>query len=406
MPVNIRKIAARLLLDEEKVEDPHVEDPQVAEHRASVNDMMAWNSPASVTPMSNTPVSSGAVDPLLDDSFAEFTPAAGVPIQKGPVRETIEPATESPATDTPATIDDALWAPQAADSLPAEAAEEPAEQVAEETPGAFVTETMAELYVRQGLIEHAVGVYQQLVEQSPDDMRLRARLHQLEGRPPADVVPDDLGLTRETQSPVTTTPEERGAQGPSMREVLARIAATRLGDGAHAWSEPAVEPMAEASVEETPVAEPTPPVTSWEAPPEFESEPAAVAEAPPSQPQGESRQPDALATLFGNRGVRVEDEAAALSLSALYANGDSSAPAVIGGKPTRAASDEFSLDRVFADAPRRSAEVRRSQNFSFDQFFSDGSGTASQSTAPPSAAEPREADIVQFNSWLEGLKKK
>ncbi len=416
------------------------EDPAVDHHRASVEDMMAWKAPSSVTPMSSTPVSSGAVDPLLDDSFAEFTPAAGVPVQRAPER-----AESAPPVDSPATIDDALWAPQEPSAPPAE---EPAEQVAEETPGAFVTETMAELYVRQGLIEHAVGVYQQLIEQSPGDTRLQARLDQLEGRPAADVAPEDLSLTRETQIPHAAPPESNTA-GPSMRDLLARIAATRLGTGAQASSEPQADeapayeapayeaPAYEAAADEAPayitpayeadahqapdagiaeqveeqpaIAEPTPPVTGWEAPPAFAMAPAAAASPAPQDTSAENGEGDAassLSGLFGNRGVRVEDEAAALALSALYTNGDASTSAVIAGKPTRAASDEFSLDHVFADAPRRSAELRRSQSFSFDQFFSDGGATPGAGAPPPSAAEPREADIAQFNSWLEGLKKK
>ena len=47
-------------------------------------------------------------------------------------------------------------------------------------PAAFVTETMAELYLQQGFLDDALTVYRQLLEQSPDDVALRERVEQLE----------------------------------------------------------------------------------------------------------------------------------------------------------------------------------------------------------------------------------
>lgn len=51
---------------------------------------------------------------------------------------------------------------------------------AEETPAAFVTETMAELYLQQGFTDEALAVYRQLSEANPADENLRARIQQLE----------------------------------------------------------------------------------------------------------------------------------------------------------------------------------------------------------------------------------
>jgi hypothetical protein len=45
---------------------------------------------------------------------------------------------------------------------------------------AFATETMAELYVKQGLRHEAIGVYKQLVDARPGDKALRDRLAELE----------------------------------------------------------------------------------------------------------------------------------------------------------------------------------------------------------------------------------
>jgi tetratricopeptide (TPR) repeat protein len=49
-----------------------------------------------------------------------------------------------------------------------------------DTPAAFVTETMAELYLQQGFRDEALEVYRQLLVQSPDDDTLRERVAQLE----------------------------------------------------------------------------------------------------------------------------------------------------------------------------------------------------------------------------------
>ena len=51
----------------------------------------------------------------------------------------------------------------------------------EETPAAFVTETMAELYLQQGFTQEALAVYRQLLAKSPNDRGLRERVASLEG---------------------------------------------------------------------------------------------------------------------------------------------------------------------------------------------------------------------------------
>ena len=48
------------------------------------------------------------------------------------------------------------------------------------TPAAFVTETMAELYLQQGFHDEALNVYRQLLAQNPSDQGLRERVWQLE----------------------------------------------------------------------------------------------------------------------------------------------------------------------------------------------------------------------------------
>ncbi|MDH5590869.1 MAG: tetratricopeptide repeat protein [Gemmatimonadota bacterium] len=54
------------------------------------------------------------------------------------------------------------------------------------------TRTMAELFVSQGLVGQGIEVYRRLVDESPDDAGLRARLRELEGSPgPGGTVGDD-----------------------------------------------------------------------------------------------------------------------------------------------------------------------------------------------------------------------
>ena len=81
------------------------------------------------------------------------------------------------------------------------------------------------------------------------------------------------------------------------------------------------------------------------------------------------------------------------------------------GRPTRAASNELSLDHVFRGAP--GAAPAADGGFSFDQFFSDAQASGDDAAAAaraPEAVRGGESgdahDIEQFTAWLEGLKKK
>lgn len=53
-------------------------------------------------------------------------------------------------------------------------------QAAAPAPAAFVTETMAELYLQQGYTQEALDIYRQLATQNPADETLRERVRQLE----------------------------------------------------------------------------------------------------------------------------------------------------------------------------------------------------------------------------------
>lgn len=71
-----------------------------------------------------------------------------------------------------------------------------ADAVSEEAGGdasssAFVTETMAELYLQQGFRNEALEVYRKLAAQSPDDASIREKIHELENRLSAPVDRDE-----------------------------------------------------------------------------------------------------------------------------------------------------------------------------------------------------------------------
>ena len=281
------------------------------------------------------------------------------------------------------------------------------------SPTPFVTETMAELFVKQGLRDQALAVYRQLLSANPDDERLAARLAELQPAAPA-------------------------LAGHSVRDFLARFAALRPGERAAAAAPPSDDDFAM----------PTPATasslvsaTAPEPAPEARTEPAASIEpgshtehdvAPVSPPrptptsvmstgiergaatQGGGGSIDAL---FGNRSAGTSEDSAASALAQAFGGGLESAP-VISGRPARAAAGELSLDSVFRGGSPR--PPRASQNFSFDEFFAPdssakdqpavGSSPSAPATSDPSApTEPAERnadDIEQFNSWLQGLKPK
>jgi tetratricopeptide (TPR) repeat protein len=92
----------------------------------------------------------------------------------------------------------------------------------ETTPAAFVTETMAELYLQQGFADEALAVYRQLLEASPGDANLRARVQQLESGGRSSLA---FGVSEE----VVRAAQERHARvnKPTARRFFASLAARR-----------------------------------------------------------------------------------------------------------------------------------------------------------------------------------
>jgi tetratricopeptide (TPR) repeat protein len=271
----------------------------------------------------------------------------------------------------------------------------------------FVTETMAELYMKQGFREQALDVYKLLLAASPDNERLKDRVAELQQRDEVDA-------------------------GPNVREFFVRIAARRPGEGraasvpptnddfasldtfetipesASTATEPTLEQSSGASHEVASALQGLPMLDGGPLP-EADVEPSPQASTTPGAGKG------SIDALFGERSVNQADASAASALAQAFGGAQKESPA-ISGRPARAAAGELSLDSVFRDGGAR--PPRSAQSFSFDQFFSESAAsepaassgpvaTPSQGTgAQPEPAERNADDIEQFNSWLQGLKQK
>ena len=272
-----------------------------------------------------------------------------------------------------------------------EAVSEPMADLADEAPAAasepvqaeprpFVTETMAELYLKQGFSREALSVYEQLAAGNPGDERLAGKVASLRGE--------------------LAAPAKRS--GPPVREFFARFAARRPGERTAAAAPPAFDDFGPSDESASVEAEPPAPADV-----DADRSVSANVAAEDAAPQRVSGSIDAL---FGNQGVASPEDTATSALAQAFGAGGESAP--LTGDPARPATGELTLDSVFRDGGSRGP--RTSQGFSFDQFFSqnvDGERTsggvpASGESASGAPAERSEDDIEQFNSWLQGLKQR
>jgi tetratricopeptide (TPR) repeat protein len=253
-------------------------------------------------------------------------------------------------------------------------AEAPPRAAAPDPSTAFVTETMAELYVKQGHLDQALDVYRQLIQIRPNDAALAARLRELQGQgsAPARVEP----------TPASNAAKEAVAEaGPTIREFLGSIAEFRVraGDGAAAAS----------------------------------NGKAAVEERAPNEPPAPTQRQSvtgSLNSLFADAEQKAAPAGPPADLDfapAPTAPPKASADQPLPGRPSTPAATELSLDHVFRHATPASGTGTHN-SFSFDQFFSQqAQKDVAASDAETSGQESAglSDDIQQFNAWLEGLKK-
>jgi tetratricopeptide (TPR) repeat protein len=318
----------------------------------------------------------------------------------------------------------------------------------------FATETMAELYLSQGHAADALGVYRQLLTQRPGDAGLQGRVAELEARlaqpapaavaaEPQQSIPELEPMAPEPEpaaeapAPVLAepTPEPEpepepepavaaAAAGPTIREFLAGLAARGPAMGATpASGELAVEEVSAVAVVEewaVPEAEPQPELPAAAAEPVD----AAGAVTPSTDadifraeaaPSGAVATGGSIDALFGAGNVSIKDQEAATTLAGAFgsveeeAASSSATPTTpMAGAPARRATEELSLDSVFRGPT--SGGASQPAGFSFDRFFSSGTpAQASPATEGPASGPGSDApddDIEQFNSWLDGLKKR
>ena len=321
------------------------------------------------------------------------------------------------------------------------------------SPSAFVTETMAELYLQQGYVQEALDIYRQLAAQNPSDETLRERVRQLEQGSRSSVgmaaISDDVvqaAHKRATSKPKKTI--RHFFAKLAMRRVVEREAPEPAGEddggqGDAGYSAPPVPPPRSAP------SQPSGPPMSRRAAPELEepawlrSDPAPEAKAPEgshqqddvpwlagyepdvveSKPSSDLPRPhtggDMIAIppseLFPQRSIAADDENAAAKLASVFEPDFAArltpvhplptqqppreAPSGPGGKEgTARKAEELSLDQVFGRTPA-SGSPEAGSGFTFDEFFDEKKDANREGTQDASS------EIELFNTWLDQLKK-
>jgi len=227
--------------------------------------------------------------------------------------------------------------------------------VSEESSAAFVTETMAELYLQQGFYDEALSIYRQLLARNPNDATLSERVRALEEGTTSAVVDVDA------------VPSSPAPGSESARAFFARFANRGPTRGAREGNGP------DRRGESTPA--------------------TTVPLAGAAMPDEALTRPDepSLTSIFSDQQVPAGDAQAARTLASAFGTTSGSAPR----------SGELSLQQLFRDVPARSSGAVTLG----EQGTGSSTGASDASQAPgPDAEAP--ADYEQFTAWLEGLKKK
>ncbi len=291
----------------------------------------------------------GALDALLD-----FDEQAALAAQDA-LLEFEPPSTPHAYDDDLLDFGDEFEVPAAS----ATQAEEPSaeETHAEEAPGAsspaptFATETMAELYVRQGLVAEAIGVYEALLAQRPGDPALLEKLAALRPAAPtpgaADAALAPQPLAVDFFAALVTRQPTGSARGIAALPTAAPVAA---------------EPVRAPGVDDARAA-----VLAAAFAPIVAATPASVSAS------------RAVTPLTPRRSVEQAVE------------GQPPVP------PTAARSERSAADE--APPPRPSAAI------TFDQFFAPSPPATPSAPPPPPAPSGSAASDDDFQAWLSGLTK-
>ena len=230
-----------------------------------------------------------------------------------------------------------------------------------------LTETMAEVYARQGMIGEARRVYARLLEANPDDEGLRRRMEALDER---------SSVGTEAPAAQEKPPEPAVSEGTSVRALLAGILAARLPSGE-------AEAPSVAAFESEP---PEPGVAATEVAVDLEAPAPAPADLTP------------LEAAFADLGV---DETAD---QPEYSEGDVPISAILEPE-TPSPAPALPVEAEPADASHSEASTSQ-EGMSFDQFFG-GVTPEEQPPIPESLDAPpaaEEDDEEEFKAWLKSLK--
>jgi tetratricopeptide (TPR) repeat protein len=223
---------------------------------------------------------------------------------------------------------------------------------------AFATETMAKLYLSQGHLESALGIYRTLSARHPDDESLRRQIEEIEDR-----------VQRRRREPTPSAPIEA-----SLVDSAPDDHAEEFAESAPRAGVPTIRDFLLGIIRR------------------------GASTATPTHanaPRGGT-----IDALFDAGDALDDDLAAADTLAQAFAPEPSRDP--LDGRPAREAGNELSLDRVFRQPTPAHAGEASAGGFSFDQFFA-GERTEDSAAGPEKPGD--DDDIQQFNAWLNGLKK-
>ena len=307
---------------------------------APVVESPATPTPKESIPVASTPVALAPASPTPASPWVASTPVASTPVASTPVASTPISST-TPGVDEPTVH---------------------ASSDTDDESDAFATETMAKLYLSQGHLESALGIYRTLAAKRPDDELLQRQVAEIEDR-----------VQRRRREPTPSAAIDASAVDASDDEVSDSTAAARIG--------PTIRDFLVGIIRRG-------------------SAPEAGDVPPP--PNGGT-----IDQLFSagmeDEGALDDDLAAADTLAQAFAPELPSPRDPMRGNPAREASTELSLDRVFRQPTPAHAGEASAAGFSFDQFFSGERSDDSEPSAPDAPGDPH--DIEQFNAWLNGLKK-
>lgn len=377
-----------LVAEEAEGGEPPSADVEAMEGFQSAEDVVSAEEVGEVEALDVTVEDYGGAltDAPDEEALPEVVGLEGVETAEGPAGPLAEgePAAPDLASEEEATRMPGEQAP----------AEEGVEEPSVEEAGPVYTETMAEVYARQGLYERAIDVYRELLTQRPDDTRLRERLREVEATASAEAAaPGEADVTEEAA--VVEAAE------PGVEEV---VADTAPDDDALPFLEELPATEDETAEEEAPrVAEPLTepeaeepePETGWEPEPAAEgpAEDVVVEVEPPAEPM-----------------AAAEEAPSAEDVESVWTGADGA----VAGEETPYAWAE-------PEPAEEAGEAIGRYLHSLASWRGEPGATPPEDSAPPEESTPAEQrdegsgppptgegdddDLDMFRAWLESLKR-